>query len=96
MQPCPNRACMAIMAQANTYVHQRLAGRLAADYSPLFGRADYLALRERLIDALAVGDLDATKALCREWCKLMVRWTDASAPQAAGHAARTKQGVSHE
>ena len=87
---------MTIMAQANSYVHQRLAGRLAADYSPLFGRADYLALRERLIAALAAGDLDATKAVCREWCKLLVRWTDASAPPAARHAALTKKGVSHE
>jgi hypothetical protein len=78
---------MTIMAQANSYVHQRLAGRLAADYCPLFGSADYLALRERLIAALAAGDLDATKAVCREWCKLLVRWTDASAPPAAGHAA---------
>jgi hypothetical protein len=78
---------MTIMAQANTYVHQRLAGRLAADYSPLCGSADSLALRERLIAALAAGDLDATKAGCREWCKLRVRWTDVGAPPAAGHAA---------
>jgi len=77
MQPCPNPACMAIMEQANTYVHQRLAGRLAPDYVPLFGSADYLALQEQLIAALAVGDLETTKLVCREWCKLVVRWTNA-------------------
>ena len=89
MQPCPNRACMTIMEQANTYVHAKLAGRLALDYSPLFGREDYLALRARLIDALAAGDLDTTKTLCRDWCKLVVRWTET---HAAGYAAHTKTG----
>jgi hypothetical protein len=72
------------VTQANTYVRQRLTGRLAPDYSPLFGSADYLALREQLIDALEVGDLDATKTVCREWCKLVVRWTESLT---AGHAA---------
>ena len=77
MQLCPNRACMTIIEQANTYVHQKLVGRLASDYGPLFGSVDYLAIRERLIDALAAGDLNATKALCRAWCKLVVTWTPA-------------------
>jgi hypothetical protein len=82
---------MTIMEQANAYVHQKLAGRLAADYSPLFTSAAYQDLLARLIDALALGDLDATKTVCRAWCKLVVTWTQqtsllASTP-AAGHAA---------
>src|SRR5215471_18352489 len=75
MQFCPNRACMTIIEQANTYVHRKLVGRLASDYGPLFGSVDYLAIRERLIDALAAGDLDATKAVSRGWCRRGVRWT---------------------
>ena len=89
MEPCPNRACMAIMEQANSYVHGKLAGRLASDYSPLFATEAYQALREQLIAALERGDLDATKTLCRDWCKLVVRWTET---QAAGRAALTKKG----
>jgi hypothetical protein len=84
---------MTIMEQANTYVHRKLVGRLASDYGPLFGSVDYLAIRERLIAALAAGDLDATKTVCRAWCKLVVRWTET---HAAGCAAHTKRGVSHE
>ena len=71
------------MMQANAYVHQRLVGRLASDYGPLFTSDAYQDLQTRLIDALAAGDLDATKTLCRDWCKLVVRWTET---QVAGHA----------
>jgi hypothetical protein len=81
---CPNPACLGIITQANAYVHEKLAGRLAPDYGPLFGRADYQDLRERLIDALAAGDLDTTKTVCRDWCKLVLRWT---ATHVAGQAA---------
>jgi hypothetical protein len=73
------------VTQANAYVHQRLAGRLAPDYGPLFTSDIYQDLRTRLIAALAAGDLDATKAVCRAWCKLVVRWTEAHAPGALRH-----------
>ena len=79
---------MAIMAQANSYVHGKLAGRLASDYGPLFTSDIYQDLRTRLMDALAAGDLDATKALCRDWCKLVVRWTET---HAAGCAAQMRE-----
>ena len=82
-QLCPNPACMAIMEQANIYVHSKLAGRLAPDYSPLFATEAYQGIRSRLIAALAAGDLDATKTLCRDWCRLVVRWTET---HVAGHA----------
>ena len=84
-QPCPNSACLGIVTQANAYVHQRLAGRLAPDYGPLFGSEAYQDLRTRLIAALAAGDLDTTKTLCRDWCKLVVRWTEAYATGALRH-----------
>ena len=93
MQRCPNPAGMAIMEQANNSVHGKLAGRLAPDYSPLFGSEASQALRTRLMAALAAGDLDATKTLCRTWCKLVVRWTET---HAAGGAAHTKRGVVNE
>ena len=89
MQRCLNPACIAIMEQANSYVHGKLAGRLASDYSPLFATEAYQALREQLIAALAAGDLDATKAVCRAWCKLVVRWTESPA---AGCAALGERG----
>jgi hypothetical protein len=76
---------MVIMEQANRYVHAKLTGRLAPDYSPLFGSEAYQDLRTRLIAALAAGDLDATKAVCRAWCKLVVRWTEAYAAGARRH-----------
>jgi hypothetical protein len=80
------------MTRANAYVHQRLAGRLAPDYGPLFTSDIYQALRTWLMDALAAGDLDTTKTLCRDWCKLVVRWTET---HAAGGAAQTKRGEDH-
>ena len=91
-QRCPNPACLGIVTQANAYVHQRLVGRLASDYGPLFTSDTYQDLQTRLIDALAAGDLDATKTLCRDWCKLVVRWTET---HAAGGAAQTKRGEDH-
>ena len=83
---------MAIMEQANRYVHAKLTGRLAPDYSALFGSEAYQDLRTRLIVALVAGDLNATKTLCRDWCKLVVRWTET---HAAGCAAQTKRGEDH-
>ena len=74
-QRCPNPACMAVIVQANAFIHERLAGRLAADYTPLFTSAAYRQNREALIVALVEGDLDATKAVCRAWCKLVMGWT---------------------
>jgi hypothetical protein len=56
---------MAIMEQANRYVHAKLTGRLAPAYSPLFVSEAYQDLRTRLIAALERGDLDTTKAVCR-------------------------------
>src|SRR5262245_35151008 len=76
-QPCPNPACMSVIIQANTFVHEQLAGRLAADYTPLFASAAYQANPEALIVALQTGDLETTKAVCRAWCKLVMGWTQA-------------------
>jgi hypothetical protein len=75
-QRCPNPACMGIVEQANAYVLTKLAGRLAADYTPLFSSAAYHALRTQLTAAMLVGDLDATKIHCRAWCKLVIAWTE--------------------
>ena len=75
-RPCPNPACLGIVQQANTYVHQKLAGRLAPNYTPLFTSEAYGTVRTQMIAALAAGDLDQTKVAAREWCKLVVRWTD--------------------
>lgn len=74
-QRCPTPACMSVMVQANTFVHERLAGQLAADYTPLFTSAAYRQNREKLIVALAAGDLEATKVACRHWCRLVIGWT---------------------
>jgi hypothetical protein len=75
--PCPNPACMAVIEQANAYVLTKLAGRLAADYTPLFTSPAYLANRAELVTALTVGDLDATKVVCRAWCRVVIGWTTA-------------------
>jgi hypothetical protein len=72
---CPNPACMGIIAQANAYVLAKLAGRLAANYTPLFTSPAYHDLRGQLVEALRAGDLDATKTYCRRWCQLVIAWT---------------------
>ena len=87
-KPCPNPACMEVMVQANTYVHQKLAGHLAANYTPLFTSPAYQVLREHITTALLAGDLEATKVACRQWCRLVTTWTRA---HTAGNAERDTQ-----
>ena len=72
---CPNPACMPVIVQANQFMHECLAGQLAADSTPLFTSVAYQANRDALIAALAEGDLEATKTVCRAWCQRVVGWT---------------------
>jgi hypothetical protein len=83
-QRCPNPACMGIIAQANAFVLAQLAGRLAANYTPLFASPAYHDVRSQLAEALRTGDLDATKAHCRRWCKMVIAWTAQQARRADG------------
>jgi hypothetical protein len=84
-QLCPNPACMGIIEQANAYVRTKLAGRLATNYAPLFTSPAYRQNREALIVALAEGDLEATKTVCRAWCKLVIGWTQQQRAEADAH-----------
>jgi hypothetical protein len=66
---------MGVIEQANTYVLTKLADSLASDYTPLFHTPAFLANRAALVEALAAGDLEATKSACRAWCKLVIGFT---------------------
>jgi hypothetical protein len=35
----------------------------------------YQRVRHAIAAGLAAGDLDATKAACRQWCRLVIAWT---------------------
>ena len=92
LQHCPTPACMGVIVQANQFVQARLVGHLAANYAPLFTSAAYQANRDALIVALQAGDLDATKAACRAWCKLVMGWTETQHQQAVAAARRLDGG----
>jgi hypothetical protein len=86
-QRCPNPACLDIVEQANAYVLRKLAGRLAPNYTPLFTSQAYQGLRGQLAEALLAGDLDATKAHCRQWCQVVIAWTTDHERRAQEYAA---------
>jgi len=65
---------MHIIDQANAFVLERLAGFSLAPYVSLRDTDAYQQLMDALIDALAAGDLEQTKALCRSWIRITVGW----------------------
>jgi len=95
-QRCPNPACMTIIDQANAFVLERLA-RLSLDpYSSLHATDDYQQLMDTLIDALAAGDLEQTKVVCRAWARLTVGWIKRYQGQAMAGLAAGDGGTSEE
>jgi hypothetical protein len=74
-RPCPNPAYPPVLDQARAYVRTKLGGVFLPSYAELGQSAAYQTLRQEIAQALAAGDLDATKAACRTWCKLVIQWT---------------------
>jgi hypothetical protein len=65
---------MPIIDQANAFVLERLAGLSLKPYVSLRETEEYQQLMDALIDALAAGDLEQTKVLCRSWIRITVGW----------------------
>jgi hypothetical protein len=65
---------MHIIDQANAFVLERLAGLSLKPYVSLRETEEYQQLMDGLIDALAAGDVEQTKVVCRAWIRLTVRW----------------------
>jgi hypothetical protein len=60
--------------QANAFVLERLAGLSLEPYVSLRDTEGYQQLMDALIEALAAGDLEQIKVLCRSWIRLTVGW----------------------
>ena len=73
--PCPNPECLVVLDQARAYVRTKLRGVFLPSYAEMGQTSAYQTVRADIATALAVGDLDATKAVCRAWCKLVIGWT---------------------
>src|SRR5262245_17571628 len=73
-QRCPNPACLEIIDKANAYALEMVAGLDLESYGSLRQTEEYIALRHQLIAALVPGDLEQTKMVCREWCRLTITW----------------------
>ena len=73
--PCPNPECLIVLDQARAYVREKLGGAFLPSYAELGQSVGYQEVRQKIAQALAAGDLDATKAVCRTWCKLVIQWT---------------------
>ena len=71
---CPNPGCLEILDKANAYALETLAALDLEPYVALRQTEDYIALRHQLIAALVAGDLEQTKTVCREWCRLTITW----------------------
>ena len=85
-QRCPNPACLAIIDKANAYVLEMVAGLNLEPYVSLRQTDEYIALKHQLIAALVAGDLERTKEVCREWCRLTIVWIRRHQPTATDAA----------
>jgi hypothetical protein len=85
-QRCPNPECMTIIDQANAFVLARLAGLCLDPYVSLRDTDEYQQLMDTLIDALAAGDLEQTKVVCRAWIRLTVAWIVRNQPEASAQS----------
>jgi hypothetical protein len=71
----PNSTCVEILDQARLYVREKLHGTFLPSYAELGQSAAYQVVREEIAQALAAGDLEATKVACRRWCREVITWT---------------------
>ena len=84
-QRCPTPECLRIIDQANAFVLERPAGLSLEPYISLRATDDYWQLMDTLIDALAAGDLEQTKTICRDWIRLTVSWIRRHQPTEPAH-----------
>jgi hypothetical protein len=78
---CPHKRCIAVLDQARAHTQKMLKGQFLEDYSDLRWCPDYQATKLAIAEALYAGDLEAMKAACRTWCRLIITYTREHAQQ---------------